>query len=62
MLHPPLRHRKPCTRVENKRDQPSIIMKRSSLNGIDIIDGGSIIIPIDISVDETTISISIKGM
>ena len=42
--------------------QPFNVMKSSSLNGKDIIAGGSIIIPIDISVLDTTISISTKGI
>ena len=40
---------------------PSAITNRSILNGVDIVVGGSIIIPIDISVEDTTISITING-
>ena len=32
------------------------------MNGIEIMDGGSIIMPIDIKVEETTMSISMNGI
>jgi hypothetical protein len=44
------------------RFQPSTITKSSILKGIDIIMGGSIIIPIDIKVLDTTISIIKNGI
>ena len=37
-------------------------MNKSTLNGNEIVVGGSIIIPIDIRTDETTISITINGI
>ena len=37
-------------------------MNSNILNGMEIIVGGSIIIPMDIRVDATTISIMINGM
>lgn len=40
---------------------PSTITNSSTLNGIDIITGGSIIMPIDISVEATIISITMNG-
>ena len=42
--------------------QPSTRTKSMILNGIEIIDGGSIIIPIAIRVEEITISMTRKGM
>ncbi len=42
--------------------QPSMSTNSISLNGIDIIIGESIIIPIDIKTLATTISIMMKGM
>ena len=42
--------------------QPSIIIKNIILKGADIKAGGNIIIPIAISTEETTISITIKGI
>jgi len=44
-----------------KRFHPSTIINNNILKGRDIIIGGSIIIPIDINVLETTISITRKG-
>jgi hypothetical protein len=44
------------------RFQPSTITNSNILKGIDIIIGGSIIIPIDIKVLDTTISIIKKGI
>ncbi len=41
--------------------QPSTITNSSTLKGIEIITGGSIIIPIDMSVDATIISITMNG-
>ena len=38
-----------------------LLTNNKILNGIEIVVGGSIIIPIDIRVDETTISITING-
>ena len=43
-------------------DQPSTRTNIMILNGIDIVVGGSIIIPIDISVDATTISMTRNGI
>ena len=37
-------------------------MNSNILNGSDIVVGGSIIIPIDMRTDDTTISITIKGI
>ncbi len=42
--------------------QPSAKTNSKILNGIEIVVGGSIIIPIDIKVDATTISITINGI
>ena len=40
---------------------PSAITNNKILNGIDIVVGGSIIIPMDIRVEDTTISITMNG-
>jgi hypothetical protein len=48
--------------VSVKRFHPSTRRNRRILKGIDIITGGSIIIPIDIRVLATTISITKKGI
>ena len=50
------------TSVENKSSQPFTTTNSNSLNGIEIIDGGSITIPIDISTLETIISITKNGI
>ena len=52
----------PVIRVLTIKFHPSTIINRSILKGRDIIPGGNIIIPIDISVLATTISIIIKGI
>jgi hypothetical protein len=44
------------------RDHPSTKTNNMSLNGIDIIIGDNIIIPIDISTLATTRSITTKGI
>jgi hypothetical protein len=44
------------------RFHPSTIMNNNSLKGRDMDTGGSMNIPIDISMLETTISITIKGI
>ena len=44
------------------RSHPSATTKSRILNGIDIVVGGSIIIPIDIRVDATTISMIRNGI
>ena len=41
--------------------QPSTITNKSILNGIEIITGGNIIMPIDINVDATIISMTMNG-
>ena len=41
--------------------QPSTITNNNTLNGIEIITGGNIIMPIDISVDATIISMTMNG-
>ncbi len=55
--YPKLFIREPTTRL-----QPSTRTKRRSLKGIDIMTGGSIIIPIDIKIDATIMSITRKGI
>ena len=44
------------------RAQPSASTNSRILKGMEIVVGGSIIIPILIKVDATTISITIKGI
>ena len=44
------------------RSQPSATTNKRILNGIEIVVGGSIIIPIDIRVDATTISMIRNGI
>ena len=51
-----------CTSVENRSCQPLTVTNSSSLNGVEIMAGGSIIIPMDIRVEDTTMSMSRKGM
>ena len=51
-----LRTSEPATRC-----QPSTSTKKISLNGSEITTGGSIIMPIDISTDATTMSMMTKG-
>ena len=53
---------KPATRFWASSDQPSTSTNSSSLNGSEIIAGGSIIMPIDIRVDATTRSMIRNGM
>ena len=55
-------HWKPWTRVENSSCQPSSVINNSSLKGMEIMEGGSMIMPMDMSADATTTSISRKGM
>ncbi len=47
--------------VENNSSHPLTVINNSSLKGMETIVGGSITIPIAISVVETTISIKRKG-
>ncbi len=47
--------------VENKSSHPFMLIKSKSLKGIDTMVGGSITIPMAISVVETTISIKRNG-
>ena len=42
--------------------QPSANKNSKILNGIEIVVGGSIIMPIDISTEETTMSITMNGI
>ena len=49
-------------RVEKSSCQPSSAMNSRSLKGMEIMAGGSMIMPMDISVEETTTSMSTKGM
>ncbi len=49
------------TKLENSSSQPFRDTNKSSLNGMEIMDGGSITMPMDISVQDTTMSISRKG-
>ena len=44
------------------RFHPSAITKSKILNGMEITVGGNIIIPMDISADDTTISMIINGI
>ena len=44
------------------RSHPSARTNNKILNGNEMVVGGSINIPLDISTDETTISITINGM
>ena len=46
----------------NSSSQPFTVTKSSSLNGSAMVAGGSIIIPIDIRVLDTIISMSRNGM
>ena len=55
-------HRNPCIRVEKSSSHPSRAMNSSSLNGMEIMEGGNMIMPMDMRVDATTTSISTKGM
>ncbi len=55
-------YRKLCTRVENSSSHPFRAINSSSLNGMEIILGGSIIMPMDISVEATITSIRTNGM
>jgi len=50
------------TKLPTTKFQPSAKINNKILNGIDMVVGGSIIIPIDINTDEITISITINGM
>ena len=50
------------TKLSMIRLHPSARTKSRILKGMEIVVGGSIIIPILISVDATTISITIKGI
>ena len=43
------------------RCQPSTITNNSTLNGIEIMTGGNIIMPIDINVDATIMSMTMNG-
>ncbi len=45
-----------------RRPHPFTRTNRISLNGVEIITGGSMIIPIDISVEATTMSMMMNGM
>src|SRR6266851_4781204 len=56
-----LGHEKEVTSERTIRCQPSAITNSSSLNGSEMLVGGSIIMPIDISTLETTMSITRKG-
>jgi hypothetical protein len=58
----PLYTRNDSTNDFTSRYQPSTSTNNSSLNGNETIIGGSIIIPIDISTDATTISMTRNGM
>ena len=44
------------------RSHPSARTNNKILNGNEMVVGGSIIIPMDISTDDTTISITINGI
>lgn len=48
--------------LENNNSHPFTVTNNNNLNGSEIIAGGSIIIPMDINVLETTISISKNGI
>jgi hypothetical protein len=48
--------------VEKRSSHPFRAINSRSLKGVEIMDGGSIIMPMDMSVADTTMSISIKGM
>ena len=50
------------TSDENIRFQPLTDTNKSSLKGVEIMAGGSMIMPMLISVEETTTSISINGI
>src|SRR5205823_13771209 len=54
-------HEKLVTRERMIRCQPSAITNSRSLNGNEMLAGGSIIMPIDMSTLETTMSITRKG-
>ncbi len=58
----PLRQLNVRTRLPISRFQPSAIIKSKILNGREIVVGGSIIMPIDIKTDATTMSITMNGM
>jgi hypothetical protein len=49
--------KEPTTRL-----QPSTSTKRRSLNGMEMMTGGSIIIPMDMRIDATIMSITRKGI
>ena len=51
-----------CTSEENNRLQPLTDTNKSSLKGVEIMAGGSMIMPMLISVEDTTMSMSMKGM
>jgi len=44
------------------RFQPSTKTKRISLKGVEIMTGGNMIIPMDMRIEATTISMMMKGM
>ncbi len=50
------------TSVENTSSQPLMLINSSSLKGVEIMEGGSITMPMDISVLETTMSMMRKGI
>ena len=52
----------PRTSVENSSDQPSSIIKSRILKGVEIMEGGSITMPMLIRVEETMMSMSRKGI
>jgi hypothetical protein len=54
--------RKDSTNCLVIRFQPSTRTKRINLKGVEIMTGGNMIIPMDISTEATTISMIMKGM
>ncbi len=50
------------TSVENTSSQPLMLINSSSLKGVEIMDGGSITMPMDIRVEATIMSTSKNGI